>query len=99
MAEQVPPLLRNPFKETLELTGCVLTQPYSKKNPKEFIATWSKCKIQLLQIQLVLCENETAVTRALFISFDFIDKHGRYLVSFELFRIIHDNFHCIPYDR
>ena len=33
-AEQVPPLLLHPFKETLELTGCLLTQPYSKKKSK-----------------------------------------------------------------
>ena len=31
VAEQLPPILRNPFKESQELRGRVLTQPYLKR--------------------------------------------------------------------
>ena len=34
VAEHVPPLLHNPFKETFALAGCLLTQLSQKQNQK-----------------------------------------------------------------
>ena len=34
VAEQMLSLLHNPFKDTFPLTGCLLSQPYSKEKSK-----------------------------------------------------------------